>query len=118
MKKADIELDYENARVIEALEILQNYYNIENLDKYKFARFARQFAIGYNDERTVYVLEHMNIRKSTIAFMKKNTLNMYKVVKIHFRNSVRVIAHRKIYVPRPVQVDMPKPLKDIFNNYF
>ena len=29
VKKADIELDYENARVVEALEILQNYYNIE-----------------------------------------------------------------------------------------
>ena len=83
VKKADIELDYENARVIEALEILQNYYKIENIDKYKFARFARQFAIGYNDERTVYVLEHMKYKKSTIAFMKKilakncKTLNIF-----------------------------------------
>ena len=68
VKKADIELDYENARVIEALEILQNYYKIENIDKYKFARFARQFAIGYNDERAVYVL----IIKFNICFFHMN----------------------------------------------
>ena len=46
VKKADIELDYENARVIEALEILQNYYKIENIDKYKFARFAKKYPLA------------------------------------------------------------------------
>lgn len=98
VKKADIELDYENARVIEALEILQNYYNIENLDKYKFARFARQFAIGYNDERTVYVLEHMKYKKSTIAFMKK-ILDMYKV-----ENSLqKYLSYASRYKVPPVQ---------------
>lgn len=98
VKKADIELDYENARVIEALEILQNYYKIENLDKYKFARFARQFAIGYNDERTVYVLEHMKYKKSTIAFMKK-ILDMYKV-----ENSLqKYLSYASRYKVPPVQ---------------
>ena len=98
VKKADIELDYENARVIEALEILQNYYKIENIDKYKFARFARQFAIGYNDERAVYVLEHMKYKKSTIAFMKK-ILDMYKV-----ENSLqKYLSYASRYKVPPVQ---------------
>ncbi|MDO5401910.1 MAG: hypothetical protein Q4F11_00585 [Eubacteriales bacterium] len=78
VKKIAIELDFENTKVLEALEILQNYYNIEELDKLKFARYARQFARGYNDEAAVYVIENVKYKKSTIAFMKK-ILDMYKV---------------------------------------
>ena len=57
---------------------MQNYYDIEQLNKPKFARFAKQFALNYSDEAAVYVLEHMKYKKSTIAFMKK-VLDMYKV---------------------------------------
>ena len=65
---------------------------------YKFARFARQFAIGYNDERTVYVLEHMKYKKSTIAFMKK-ILDMYKV-----ENSLqKYLSYASRYKVPPVQ---------------
>ena len=78
VKRPGEQLDFENARVIEALEIMQNYYNIEQLNKLKFARFAKQFAISYNDAAAVNVLEHMKYKKSTIAFMKK-VLDMYKV---------------------------------------
>ena len=78
VKRPGVQLDFENARVIEALEIMQNYYNIEQLNKLKFARFAKQFAISYNDAAAVNVLEHMKYKKSTIAFMKK-VLDMYKV---------------------------------------
>ena len=46
VKKQDIELDYEERpRVIEAREILQNYYKIENIDKYKFAPVCETVAI-------------------------------------------------------------------------
>ena len=44
---------------------MQNYYNIEQLNKLKFARFAKQFAISYNDAAAVNVLEHMKYKKST-----------------------------------------------------
>lgn len=77
VKRVGIQLNYENTKVIEALEILQNYHKIENLNKMRFARFARQFAGSYNDEAAVYVLRHMKYKKSTIAFMKK-ILDMYK----------------------------------------
>ncbi|MBQ4283348.1 MAG: hypothetical protein IJB96_05400, partial [Lachnospira sp.] len=78
VKRIDVELTYENARVIEALEIMQNYDNIEELNKYKFARFAKQFAKGYDDVAAVYVISRVRYKKSTIAFMKK-VLDMYKV---------------------------------------
>lgn len=78
VKKIAIKLDFENTKVLEALEILQNYYNIEELSKPKFARYARQFARGYHDEAAVYVIENIKYKKSTIAFMKK-ILDMYKV---------------------------------------
>lgn len=78
VKRVDIALNYDNTRIIEALEILQNYDHIENLNKMRFARYAKQFARGYQDSAAVCVLQQMNYRKSTIAFMKK-ILDLYKV---------------------------------------
>lgn len=78
VKRVDVELTYENARVIEALEIMQNYDKIVNLNKQRFAKFAKMFAKGYDDEAAVYVLSKMKYKKCTIAFMKK-VLDMYKV---------------------------------------
>ena len=78
VRKPGVILDFENTRIIEALEILQNYYSIDGLDKNKFARYAKQFARGYNDEVAVYVISNTRYKKSTIAFMKK-ILDMYKV---------------------------------------
>lgn len=78
VKRVDVELTYENTKIIEALEIMQNFDNIEGLNKVRFARFAKQFSKIYNDESAVYVITHMKYKKSTIAFMKK-VLDMYKV---------------------------------------
>lgn len=78
ISKVSVDLNYDNARIIEAFEILQNYDKIENLNKEKFAIYVRQFAMGYNDESGVRVLESMKYKKSTIAFMN-SILNMYHV---------------------------------------
>lgn len=78
VRKVPVELNYNNTKVIEALEIMQNYDEIPELDKNKFARYARQFAKGYNDEAAVYVISSMKYKKCTIAFMKR-VLDMYKV---------------------------------------
>ena len=77
-RRPGVELNFENTRVIEALEILQNYSEIPELDKTKFARYAKQFSKNYNDEAAVYVLNNMRYKKKTIAFMKK-ILDMYKI---------------------------------------
>ena len=78
VKRPAVELDFDNTRIIEALEILQNYYDIPELNKLKFARYAKNFSRGYNDLAAVLVLDNMKYKKSTIAFMKK-ILDMYKV---------------------------------------
>ncbi len=98
VKRIDIELTYENTKVIEALEIMQNYNSIPQLDKYKFARFAKRYAKSYDDEAAVYVISHIKYKKSTIAFMKK-VLDMYKVP-----NSLsRFLSYASTYKVPPVQ---------------
>ena len=77
VKRTTIVLNYENTRVVEALEILEHFDEIEGLNKHKFARYARQFATGYQDAAAVYVIENMKYKKRTVAFMKK-ILDMYK----------------------------------------
>lgn len=78
VKRIDIELSYENAKIVEALEIMQNYSSIPELDKYKFARYAKRLSKGYEDSVATYVITHVKYKKSTIAFLKK-VLDMYKV---------------------------------------
>ena len=78
VKRPAVELDFDNTRIIEAMEIFQNYYDIPELDKTKFARYAKQFARGYDDEAAVTVLRSMKYKKRSIAFMKK-VLDTYKV---------------------------------------
>jgi hypothetical protein len=98
VKRINIELTYENTRVIEALEILQNYEKIENLNKVKFAKYAKAFARGYQDEAAVYVLTNIKYKKNTIAFMKK-ILDMYNKV-----NSLqKFLSYASRYKVPPVQ---------------
>lgn len=98
VKRVNLELNFENTRIIEALEILQNYDKIEDLNKLKFARYARAFARGYNDEAAVHVISHMKYKKNTIAFMRK-ILDMYKV-----KNSLsQFLSYASRYKVPPVQ---------------
>ena len=55
---------------IEALEVLQNFSTIEDLNWGEFAGYFAGFAEGYDDAAADYVLLHRKYRKSTIAFMK------------------------------------------------
>lgn len=78
IRRVDIELSYDNAKVIEALEILQNYETIEKINQNKAAKYLKQFARSYSNESTVFVLSRMKYKKRTIAFMK-SILDMYGV---------------------------------------
>lgn len=55
---------------MKSLEILQNYYNIEDINKKALIAYMEKFAQSYSDKATVYVLEHMKYQKSTIAFLE------------------------------------------------
>ena len=78
ISKVPMELNYDNTRIIEAFEILQNYDSIEKINKEKFYIYAKQFTLGYNDESALRVLEKMKYKKSSIAFMKR-ILDLYHV---------------------------------------
>lgn len=78
IRRVSIELSYDKTKILEALEIFQNYSRIKDLNKHHFARYARNFALSYKDDIATYVIDNVKYRKNTIAFMKK-VLDMYKI---------------------------------------
>ncbi|MGI6096077.1 MAG: DUF6088 family protein [Lachnospiraceae bacterium] len=71
--------------VIETMEILQNYKNIEDMNKSALAVYMKEFAFKYLDSDTVFVLKNRKYKKSTIAFLEsflnyfgiKNSLSQF-----------------------------------------
>ena len=67
------------------LEILQNYRNIEDINRQQMAEYMKKFALNYSEEAILTVLSHRNYKKSTIAFLvaflgfwnTKHTLQQY-----------------------------------------
>jgi hypothetical protein len=78
IRRVSIELSYDKTKILEALEIFQNYSRIRDLNKHHFARYARNFALSYKDDIATYVIDNVKYKKNTIAFMKK-VLDMYKI---------------------------------------
>ena len=82
-----VQIDYnENVKnMIQALEVLQNYYNIQDINNLSFKRYTKKIAEQYNEETFKKVISTINYKKSTIAFLReilnyydvKNNLNMY-----------------------------------------
>ena len=69
IRSLSMELD-ENIRAsIEALEILQNYSRIEDVEPTRFNAYMHRFAAGYREEAVHYVLKRRRYKKSTIAFL-------------------------------------------------
>ena len=78
IRRVSIELSYDKTKILEALEIFQNYSRIKDLNKHHFARYARNFALSYKDDIATQVIDNVKYKKNTIAFMKK-VLDMYKI---------------------------------------
>ena len=82
-----VQINYsENIKtMINALEVLQNYYEIQDINKFAFISFTKELAEKYNEEAFKEVISIINYKKSTIAFLqeilnfygKKNNLNKY-----------------------------------------
>ena len=72
-------------RTIQMLEVLQNYYKIQDLNQVQFLRMCEQYALNYNNEACEYVFAKIKYLKRTIAFLQKileyhnvpNNLNRY-----------------------------------------
>ena len=79
------DLTVERVAIIETLEILQNYYKIEDINNAALANYMKNFAKKYSDKDAVYIIENMKYKKSTIAFLEAflnhlqicNSLGMY-----------------------------------------
>ena len=56
---------------IETLEILQNYNQMEELNRRRLALYMKQFASQYSEQAVEYVLLHRRYKKSTIALLAK-----------------------------------------------
>lgn len=82
-----VQIDYtENVKnMIHSLEVLQNYYNIQDINNLSFTKFTKKIADWYDEEIFKNVISAKNYKKSTIAFLReilnfydiKNNLNIY-----------------------------------------
>ncbi|MCD8149021.1 MAG: DUF6088 family protein [Clostridiales bacterium] len=70
VKNSEMAITQEVVPVIETMEILQNYENIENINKSALAEYMRKYVEKYSDSVTVSVLKNRKYKKSTIAFLK------------------------------------------------
>jgi len=78
IKNVNIKYSKEYIKIIEMLEVLQNFYKIEDLNYNAFYNYVKKFSNTYNEKFTDIVLENMNYKKSTISFLK-NILNYFEV---------------------------------------
>ena len=82
-----VQIDYtENVKnMIHSLEVLQNYYNIQDINNLSFTKFTKKLADSYDEEIFKKVMSAISYKKSTIAFLReilnfynvKNNLNIY-----------------------------------------
>ena len=76
--QVDIQYSKEIESIIHCLEVLQNYYTIQDMNYSAFIKYAECFAKTYNEEALKVVLSNMKYKKSTISFLHE-ILNYYQV---------------------------------------
>ena len=82
-----VQIDYSESiqNMIHALEVLQNYYTIQDINQSAFITFTKKLADAYNEKAFKAVISTINYKKSTIAFLqeilnfygRENNLNIY-----------------------------------------
>ena len=85
VEKVGVVINDSTKEVLEALDVLQNYSRIEDMNRSMLASFLMEFCRHYSDSSATYVLDHRKYKKRTIAFMKaildyqgvRNTLGKY-----------------------------------------
>ncbi len=71
IQKASIKFTSENIPIVEALEILQNYSKIQDINTKGLISYMTDFAAEYSENAAIEVLQYRKYKKSTIAFMKE-----------------------------------------------
>ncbi len=78
IKKINLKLNQRTIKMVEFLEILQNYMKIEELNYNKFCEYIKISVNNYNEETVKEILKSVKYKKSTIASLV-NVLNFYKI---------------------------------------
>lgn len=78
IKKVNISINSKIKRAIEQLEILENYDEIEDIDKNSLIRLYRTIAEEYSDKVFITVLRNIKYKKRTIAYLE-SILNKRRV---------------------------------------
>lgn len=71
IKRIDIDFTYQNVKVIQLLEVLENYKRIENLDQRMFMTFIQEKISYFNNQRFHCIYSKKRYKKSTIALLKQ-----------------------------------------------
>lgn len=78
IERSSLEFNEEIRRAVEFLEVLSNFYAIQDLNYNSFIRYCSQYVKTYNESVIEIVLGNMNYSKSTIAFLR-NILSYYGI---------------------------------------
>ena len=76
IQQVPIEFTQEIQNMIKGLEILQNFYEIQDLNYKVFIEFTETIALNYNEELFIREELYKRYKKSTIAFLRE-ILNYY-----------------------------------------
>lgn len=85
VSRLDLNFDDDICNATATLEILQNYRNIEDINRQQMAEYMKEYALNYSEEAILKVLRHRKYKKSTIASLAaflgfwntKHTLQQY-----------------------------------------
>lgn len=78
IKKVNLTFSSEECEMIKYIEVLSNFENIQDINRQQFIIAMNTFAKSYNNEVANKVIEALNYKKRTVAFMR-DVLDYYKV---------------------------------------
>ena len=71
VKQLTLEFSNEVKSMISGLEVLQNFYEIQDMDYVAFIDFSKKLAAGYDNEVFELVISNTSYKKSTISFLRE-----------------------------------------------
>lgn len=115
VQKIDVTLNENTIPVIETMEILQNYNNLQEMNRNRFLTYMRSFTEIYSDESAKYVIENRKYKKSTIAFLER-MLTWYGVEN-SLRQYLSPLSEYKIPTIEELRGSLPTDMKTYLEKY-
>ena len=71
VKQIPLEFSDEVKNMVSGLEVLQNFYEIQDMDYVAFIDFSKKLAADYKNEVFEIVISKTSYKKSTISFLRE-----------------------------------------------